>query len=104
MRFITEFELAEGNINNSHLSIEARKDSEMKMGFEIGNVFGWESPVSGHPLRHKLAIEAFPMDKWIEFKNKLHLELLNGKPSGDNIRELLEELEFYNTQKKQNEE
>lgn len=115
MRFITEFELAEGNINNAHLSIEARKDSEMKIGFAICSAFGWES--SENNLRHKIAIEAFPMEKWVEFKQKLFSEIATcndvdfpvdgarilswikelesfGKPSGDAITNLSGQMEY----------
>lgn len=47
----------------------------MKMGFEMGNTFGWEergettlARNSQIVLKYKLAIEAFPMDKWVKFK------------------------------------
>lgn len=71
MRFITEFELAEGNPRNEALSIKAKKESEEAMGCAMANAFGWENPVNGNWFRYKIAIEAFPMDKWIEFKQFL---------------------------------
>ncbi len=93
MRFITEFELAEGNINNAHLSIEARKDSEMKIGFAICSAFGWES--SENNLRHKIAIEAFPMDKWVEFKQKLIKNFADDISARNILSILIEQLESF---------
>lgn len=95
MRFITEFEMAEGNPRNPDISIKARKDSEEDIGRAIANAFGWENPVNGRSLRHKIAIEAFPMDKWVEFKMALFTELQAHNVDQIKILQLIKELESF---------
>lgn len=106
MRFITEFEL-------NHPYTPTRENNSKKemlegMGKMIGESFGWNEKSSVAFTRHTLEIEAFPMDKWVEFKQRLFSEIATcndtdfpvdgarilswikelesfGKPSGDAI-------------------
>jgi len=97
MRFITEFELSEREINGAvdHLYYRKRENQEM-MGAML-NVF-WRSPINGNPNRHRLEIETFPMDKWIEFKSKLFSKFIDDDyENADKILELIKELEFCGT-------
>lgn len=70
MRFITEFKFDKGE-NPTQLTIEYRKEVRVQeLGAIIEQSFAWENPVNDNPLHHRLEIEAFPMDKWIEFKKR----------------------------------
>lgn len=100
MRFITDFELNEYTNDAGYLA-NKKYEREMNLGKLIADTFGWQNPVNNNKLHHRLEIEAFPMGKWVEFKQKLienfaddisarsilsilieQLESL-GKPSGD---------------------
>lgn len=77
MRFITEFEVPASfeGLYNYHVVSERfiynnKERSKYKLGEMIDDSFGWQNPVNNNPLHHRLEIEAFPMDKWIEFKNR----------------------------------
>lgn len=103
MRFITEFEntpalLLEEGYNSWIKTYETR--GELDIATQIGNSFGWETDEQPFKIRHTLEIEAFPMDKWVEFKRNVimigssdSLQILDmimelesfGKPSGDAI-------------------
>lgn len=107
MRFITEFKVDELECDlPGHPSASYRREGcNNKLGNLIGDCFKWETPVNGDKLRHRLEIEAFPMDKWIEFEKRFYdalpdydaasrIRLINaltalmtftGKPSGDTI-------------------
>ncbi len=79
MRFITEFELATPFEIKNYKFIRERGTAEW-LGMDIAKAFGWQikgKPTSQWPVaeRHTLEIEAFPMDKWIEFKKLLIAEL-----------------------------
>ena len=106
MRFITEFEVPEtfhGDpayfpkhterfVNNSEESLR------YEMGKMLQEMFGWKNPVNGNPRHHRLEIEAFPMDKWIEFKQKLSSLFINDSYAGDGFGEIVElfkELESF---------
>src|SRR5688572_11804896 len=101
MRFITEFEL-DVNIDTKkldHLIPDKKGIRELGVGKEIGMAFGWrqngKTTPAGSIVHHfSLEIEAFPMDKWIEFKNKL-IEHIGAKP-GDQIGalQLIKDFEF----------
>lgn len=101
MRFITEFELDSNELKFADNPVKEHRKScaEDKLGNMIAESFGWIEKIfatfrgpSGE--RYTLEIEAFPMDKWIEFKNKL-IEHIGANP-GDQIGalQLIKDLEF----------
>lgn len=97
MRFITEFHIGDSDWVKPHFLAEKRKSIfGMEMGEQIATTFQWQNPVNNNPTRFKLEIEAFPMDKWVEFKRKLfsHIEFYEGNVSGTHILGLIKELEF----------
>jgi hypothetical protein len=73
MRFITEFESTYGG-KSQEIYIEKiphwKGRGEADMGAMIGKSFGWEQKNILSETRHTLEIEAFPVDKWIEFKKR----------------------------------
>lgn len=109
MRFITEFESSNYGGSEQHYS-------EQRALYDLGKVisesFGWDekgrTTLHGPVTRYQsLEIEAFPMDKWIEFKKRFadalpdydvvsRTRLINamadlesfGKPAGDTITNL----------------
>lgn len=100
MRFITEFETDDSNYVKGIKKIHG----EENIGHEIAKVFGWDERglttlAKDSPIKHiyKLEIEAFPMDKWIEFKQKLFTYLLESGPmvSGTHILEIIKGLESF---------
>lgn len=102
MRFITEFKVPEYFEKNKRIPYVPGKRylSEVKMGNMIAQSFDWQNPVNHNLEHHRLEIEAFPMDKWIEFKNKLLFEIqesaIHGIPiSPIRTLELIKDLEFY---------
>jgi hypothetical protein len=101
MRFITEFELLTPFEIKNYKSLREKGTAEW-LGLDIARAFGWQQkgettlhgPVSE---RHSLEIEAFPMDKWIEFRKRLLASL----PDYDNtsrirIENALHDLESTN--------
>ena len=88
MRFITEFEQDGSSFDNSPAVLNLRKEhAEDKLGALISEAFEWEEKGSTSlapkdPVKHihKLEIEAFPMDKWVEFKKRF----LSALPDHDN--------------------
>lgn len=102
MRFITEFEL-DGNIDTkllSHLIPDKKGIREMGIGKDIGRAFGWynygSTTLTGPVKEHfKLEIEAFPMDKWVEFKKKLFIATCIPRKTSGEILELIKELESF---------
>lgn len=101
MRFITEFEIrAEDNKDVGYrkmLLFNQKANRQIEMGQMIANSFGWENPVNNNLLHHRLEIEAFPMDKWIEFKQKLgyHINESGGVISANYILNIIKELESF---------
>lgn len=123
MRFVTEFELNEYTNDPGYLA-NKKYERGMNLGKLIADSFGWEEIAQttnflNTTILHKctLAIEAFPIDKWIEFKNKLMGYLTEceekdelpetlwvlktikelesfGKPSGDTITNLSDHMEY----------
>lgn len=93
MRFITEFEVPEYFENNKRMPYvpEKRHLCEVKMGNLIAESFGWQNPVNHNLEHHRLEIEAFPMDKWVEFKNSL---LSNLNYDIDGIKNMVEAFEI----------
>jgi hypothetical protein len=95
MRFTTEFEReilvipdAEFISNVPHVS---KLRGQCELGEMISNVFGWKENTvkmyGGKEMnRWSLEIEAFPMDKWVEFKQRLLLYI--ERSGGDAIHSL----------------
>lgn len=102
MRFITEFELEYPynlfEIENMKISLQEG------FGNKIAESFQWKeigtATIKG-PVKYKasIEIEAFPMDKWIEFKQKLLMECGMPEPNGVAILEMIKDLEFYTNNK-----
>lgn len=72
MRFITEFELWSRFEIKNYKGLREKGSAEW-LGMDIAKAFGWDKKnglVPNNPVaeRHSLEIEAFPMEKWIEFK------------------------------------
>lgn len=110
MRFIIEFEVPENVYLNSKSRYipEKRHLGEVKLGNMIAESFGWQNPVNHDLDHHRLEIEAFPIDKWVDFEKRFYeaipdcdtvsrirlinaltaLMTFNGKPSGDAIANL----------------
>lgn len=98
MRFITEFDvkdIAEANRDRFVKTYKSRCDLEI--GAYISEAFGWQNPINGDKEHYRLEIEAFPMDKWIEFKVNIikQLNSLNGIINPLQFMTLLEELESF---------
>jgi hypothetical protein len=100
MRFITEFESLYDGMNHPKHS-KVIKDYEGRGQMDIGNMiaqsFGWKQNERRFNVLHSLEIEAFPMDKWIEFKNKLftYLSDTDGMVSGTRILQMVKDLESF---------
>lgn len=104
MRFITEFELREEDNNSpdwrEYFIGRQMGSRQVEMGQMLADSFGWQNPVNGNALHHRLEIEAFPMEKWIEFKHKLFNQLHEGiipSPARNEIKifKLIKELESF---------
>lgn len=99
MRFITEFivpESAYGRRERRDYVPEKRHLSELKMGNMLAELFGWQNPVNHNLEHHRLEIEAFPMDKWLEFRNKIIEESRKGRSNRtNNIIQMFQELESF---------
>lgn len=99
MRFITEFELLTKFQIENYKTLRARGAAEW-IGLDIAKAFGYQvkgETTLGGPVseRHTLEIEAFPMDKWIEFKNLLLGELYSTEVCRQDIIDKLQELESF---------
>lgn len=98
MRFITEFEIRKDESNKADHVIQYRKErGENGLGYLIAKSFGWENPVNNNKLHHRVEIEAFPMDKWVEFKEKLldHIAATAWNVSPNHIQTLINKLESF---------
>jgi len=74
MRFITEFETTyDGYDHPNYAKIVSsyKKKREDEIGAKIGEIFGWKEDCQRFRILNTLEIEAFPMDKWMEFKRRL---------------------------------
>lgn len=74
MRFITVFESTyEATFEPGYDKyINACKGpGELEIGNLIGTTFGWKENKEPFKIHNTLEIEAFPMDKWLEFKKRL---------------------------------
>lgn len=95
MRFITEFKVPESAQSNKRYIPDKRYLSELKMGNMLAESFGWENPVNHDLDYHRLEIEAFPMDKWIDFKDLLFIHLRRDTLDMDYVRLLFKNLESF---------
>lgn len=95
MRFITEFEIMEHEKKEYRVSDRKKAYYEPRFAKKIIDAFGWQNPIEGDWRHYKLEIEAFPMEKWIEFKEQLFMECGMPEPSGVAILEMIKDLEFY---------
>lgn len=93
MRFITEFELVPPAIPPRIIAY--KEYGGQLIGSEITDLFGWDAkPIEGK-VRYTIEIEAFPMDKWIEFKKELFMRLSKGGVSKMQMSEMIKELESF---------
>jgi hypothetical protein len=99
MRFITEFEL-EPPRNYEAVIERYKQEGKNVLGDLIEKSFGWEekgmTTIAG-PVKElfKLEIEAFPMDKWVEFKQKIREYLASGETDFTKVWLRIIELESY---------
>lgn len=108
MRFITEFEITEADRKHDnwleYLLAKQKHYRQADMGTMVADLFGWQNPVLENDLRYRLEIEAFPMDKWLDFKhrlwNEINLSNIHREPV-DNLKilELIKELESFGKSK-----
>jgi hypothetical protein len=101
MRFITEFELTSPFEIKNYKSLREKGTAEW-LGLDISKAFGWQSrgetTLHGRVIqRHKIEIEAFPMDQWVEFKNKLftYLSDTDGMVSSTRILQMFKDIESF---------
>jgi hypothetical protein len=93
MRFITEFELKFPYQLSVLETYKVR--NHLDIGNQIGESFEWKDEFDDDANRYKLEIEAFPMDKWVEFKKRLAEACNMSYPNGTTILWLLSELESF---------
>lgn len=99
MRFITEFEIALPAIEQRIDAYKSR--GNLDLGSIISTSFGWkERPYhdqrGGNDIgRWALEIEAFPVDKWVEFKNRLFAHLGTTGLYDKTFKDLVSELESF---------
>lgn len=98
MRFITEFEL---DYPYSLFEIENMKFTLQEgFGNKIAESFEWKetgaTTIKG-PVKYKasIEIEAFPMDKWVRFKERLMVYVGNDAAEVEFVSEIIEELESF---------
>lgn len=100
MRFITEFEITKDDVKQggkwpAYLIDRQKEACEKEMGVILADSFGWQNPVNGNSLHHRMEIEAFPMHKWIEFKEHLFIHLKRDLLDMDYVLELFKTLESF---------
>jgi hypothetical protein len=98
MRFITEFSL----YNEGPIADHTRVAAQRLLGAKISGAFGWEergettlAPNSPVVYKYQLEIEAFPMDKWVEFKEKMFVTLNITEYDRFTLSEMIKELESF---------
>lgn len=102
MRFISEFESTYGGESQKKYIEKIpywEERGQADMGNMIGKLFGWKQREILSEMRHTLEIEAFPMEKWLEFKQKIFMECGMPEPNGVTILEMIKDLEFYSNNK-----
>jgi hypothetical protein len=87
MRFITEFELDSNN----------EQERLFELANKIKSSFGWQNPVNENILDHRLEIEAFPMEKWVAFKQSLMAYVGDDPVEIECISDAIKELESFGT-------
>jgi hypothetical protein len=98
MRFITQFEL---EYPYTLFDMENLKFTLQEgLGNKIADSFNWNeigTTVSKGPVKYKafIEIEAFPMDKWMEFKSKLLEHFCVYPGSTTKMLEFIKELESF---------
>lgn len=100
MRFITEFESEVPYDERPEILAFRKSKREIELAEMISKSFGFENPVNGNKLHYRLEIEAFPMEKWGEFKKRLlgHLQVSiqnNIIPNEKYLLGLIETLESF---------
>lgn len=102
MKFKTEFKF-DPIVTKNHTDVN-RSDCEFKLGQMISETFGWqrknETTQDGVLGISVLEIEAFPVGKWIEFKQRLFTEIYEKGRRGAILDqalmlELIKELESF---------
>lgn len=97
MRFITEFEL-KFPYQLSVLETYKVKGQMLDIGNQIGDAFDWQNEHDEEKDKYSLEIEAFPMGKWVEFRDKIIEESRKGRSNRtNNIMQMFKELESYGT-------
>ena len=106
MRFITEFE-QDNSAWDQNPAIKGYRQlkAEEELGHFISISFGFSergettlSPDAPVVHKHRLEIEAFPMDKWIEFKKRVLNHLLRSKTTMKlcaEVEQMFKELESF---------
>jgi hypothetical protein len=95
MIFITEYDI---HMQDAEDVGEFRKEKATnKLGEIISGTFGWD--ITQYKVttdRYKLEIEAFPIDKWVEFRDKIIEESRKGRSNRtNNIIQMFQELESF---------
>lgn len=100
MRFITELAVSKDR-QYPALFVDFRKEKQAEvLGKDILKIFNWSKDSNEIEDHYKLEIEAFPMEKWIEFKQKLFTHVYEEGRQGIafnqvRILELIKELESF---------
>jgi hypothetical protein len=103
MRFITEFKVPEAFHGDpaywpkwaDRFIHNNQEQLRYGMGEMLQESFGFQNPVNSDTLHHRLEIEAFPMDKWVEFKSYLLSEINKPEPNVWYIDRMIKELESF---------
>ena len=98
MKFITEFESTyEGQSSRKYVEKIPywEERGQANMGNMIAKSFGWEKREVLSETRHTLEIEAFPVDKWEEFKRHLFANLGATGLYEPVFKDLIHKLESY---------
>jgi hypothetical protein len=84
------------NKNTERFIYNNQERLKYDMGQMLQESFGWQNPVYGNNLHHRLEIEAFPMEKWLEFKEKFLVEILHrAEINREKLINALEQLESF---------
>jgi hypothetical protein len=102
MRFITEYELLTDFEIKNYKGLR-QWGTAQALGTDIAKAFGWKErgyhdQRGGNDIkRYSLEIEAFPMDKWVEFKQRLfeYIQITDTMVSLIPIVEMVKELESF---------
>ncbi len=95
MKFTTEFKVPESAQSRRDYIPEKRHLAELKMGNMLAESFGWQNPVNHDLDHHRLEIEAFPIDKWVEFKKEVLAEFEGSYIDEEKILNIFNKLESH---------